>query len=159
MFISVDLPAPFSPSRQWISPGSMVRSMWSLAVNDPNFLVRPLISSFIAVPPRSHHRAEPGRRNAPAPALPTQCRALSVGSARRDGDRTVDDALLELVDLVLQVLRDLAVEVVVRSQAHTTVLQRAGEELVAERALERLLDRLGHRDVHALDHRGQQDVA
>ncbi len=50
MFISVDLPAPFSPSRQWISPGSMVRSMWSLAVNDPNFLVRPLISSFIAVP-------------------------------------------------------------------------------------------------------------
>ena len=50
MFISVDLPAPFSPSRQWISPGSMVRSMWSLAVNDPNLLVRPLISSFIAAP-------------------------------------------------------------------------------------------------------------
>src|SRR3982751_2427971 len=66
MFISVDLPAPFSPSRQWISPGSIVRSMWSLAVNDPNFLVRPLISSFIAVPPRSHHRAaEPGRGKAP----------------------------------------------------------------------------------------------
>ena len=47
MFISVDLPAPFSPSRQWISPGSIVRSMWSLAVNEPNRLVRPLISSFI----------------------------------------------------------------------------------------------------------------
>ena len=26
-FISVDLPAPFSPSRQWISPGRMSRSM------------------------------------------------------------------------------------------------------------------------------------
>ncbi len=27
MFINVLLPAPFSPSRQWISPGSMTRSM------------------------------------------------------------------------------------------------------------------------------------
>ena len=35
MFISVDLPAPFSPSRQWIWPGSTVRSILSLAVNVP----------------------------------------------------------------------------------------------------------------------------
>ena len=44
MFISVDLPAPFSPSRQWISPGSTVRSMASLAVKPPNRFVRPRIS-------------------------------------------------------------------------------------------------------------------
>ena len=41
MFISVDLPAPFSPSRQWIWPGSTVRSIWSLAVNVPKRLVSP----------------------------------------------------------------------------------------------------------------------
>ena len=37
----VDLPAPFSPSRQWIRPGTMSRSMWSLAVRVPNRLVTP----------------------------------------------------------------------------------------------------------------------
>src|SRR3954449_8696160 len=41
MFISVLLPAPFSPSRQWISPGSITRSMWSLATSEPKLLVRP----------------------------------------------------------------------------------------------------------------------
>ena len=40
-FISVDLPAPFSPSRQWISPGRMSRSMWSLATREPKRLVIP----------------------------------------------------------------------------------------------------------------------
>ena len=49
MFISVDLPAPFSPRRQWISPGSIVRSMWSFAVNVPNLFVSPRISSFIVL--------------------------------------------------------------------------------------------------------------
>ena len=38
----------FSPNRAWISPGSMVRSMWSLATNDPNTLVIPRSSSFTA---------------------------------------------------------------------------------------------------------------
>src|SRR5664279_2509037 len=45
MFISVDLPAPFSPSRQWISPCSIVSVMSSLATKEPNLLVRPRISS------------------------------------------------------------------------------------------------------------------
>src|SRR5262245_48220879 len=34
IFISVDLPAPFSPSTAWISPGRTVRSMPSLATTD-----------------------------------------------------------------------------------------------------------------------------
>ena len=51
MFISVDLPAPFSPSRAWIWPGSTVRSMWSLATRAPNRLVMPLSSSLTVRPP------------------------------------------------------------------------------------------------------------
>jgi hypothetical protein len=31
IFIRVDLPAPFSPTRAWISPSATSRSMWSLA--------------------------------------------------------------------------------------------------------------------------------
>ena len=48
MFIRVDLPAPFSPNRQWISPGSTVRSMAEFAATDPNVLVMPRSSSRIA---------------------------------------------------------------------------------------------------------------
>src|SRR6266496_341524 len=41
IFISVDLPAPFSPSTAWISPGNTVRSMASLATTDGYILVMP----------------------------------------------------------------------------------------------------------------------
>src|SRR5215211_4465525 len=44
MFIRVDLPAPFSPRRAWISPGRTSRSMWSLARTPGNRLVMPRIS-------------------------------------------------------------------------------------------------------------------
>src|SRR3954452_20294998 len=44
--MSVLFPAPFSPSRQWICPGSMTRSMWSLATSEPKRLVMPRSSSF-----------------------------------------------------------------------------------------------------------------
>ena len=44
-FIRVDLPAPFSPSRACTSPGSTVRSMWSLATRSPKRLVMPRSSS------------------------------------------------------------------------------------------------------------------
>src|SRR6476620_11740739 len=42
------LPAPFSPRSAWISPGSTVRSMWSLATRPPNLFVMPRSSSFTA---------------------------------------------------------------------------------------------------------------
>ena len=51
VFISVDFPAPFSPSRQWISPGSMTRSIESFAVKVPNRLVIPCSSSRTLLPP------------------------------------------------------------------------------------------------------------
>ena len=39
--ISVDLPAPFSPTRPWISPGSTARSTPPSAATPPNRLARP----------------------------------------------------------------------------------------------------------------------
>src|SRR5262245_52825283 len=45
IFISVDLPAPFSPSTAWISPGRTVRSMPSLATTDGYTLRMPRSSS------------------------------------------------------------------------------------------------------------------
>src|SRR4051794_18502638 len=41
MFIRVDLPAPFSPSKAWTSPLSTSRSMWSFARTPGNCLVIP----------------------------------------------------------------------------------------------------------------------
>jgi hypothetical protein len=43
-FISVDLPAPFSPSRQWTSPRRSVRSIASLASTPGKRLVTPRAS-------------------------------------------------------------------------------------------------------------------
>ncbi len=45
--MSVDLPAPFSPSRAWMCPSSIVKLIESLAVRGPNLFVIPRSSSFI----------------------------------------------------------------------------------------------------------------
>ena len=37
--MSVDLPAPFSPRKAWISPGKSVNEMWSFAKTPGNCLV------------------------------------------------------------------------------------------------------------------------
>ena len=93
-FIRVDLPAPFSPRRQWISPGSTTRSMWSLATRLPNRLVIPRSSSFmlqILVSGRARARGGTTNGEAGRPASPSALRVLAreVGL---DGDRSVDDA-------------------------------------------------------------------
>src|ERR671911_759781 len=59
--MSVDLPAPFSPRRQWISPGSTVREMESLATTVPKRLVMPRRTSLMA----SHPRGRDGARVSP----------------------------------------------------------------------------------------------
>src|SRR5438046_3966146 len=102
MFMSVVLPAPFSPSSAWISPSSTTRSTWSLATTPRNRLVIPSSSSFRAPYPRV-------------------CSGLVVLGV--DRDRSVLDALLDGVDLGLQVGRHLALEVVVRRDSHAAVLQ------------------------------------
>src|SRR5438094_212584 len=45
MFISVLLPAPFSPSRAWISPDSSSKSTWSFATTPGNALTIPLAAT------------------------------------------------------------------------------------------------------------------
>src|SRR6266542_25853 len=45
MFISVDFPAPFSPSSACTSPGRMSKSTWSFASTPGKRLVMPVIAS------------------------------------------------------------------------------------------------------------------
>src|SRR6266550_9595973 len=45
MFISVLFPAPFSPSRAWISPDSSSKATWSFATTPGNALTIPLAST------------------------------------------------------------------------------------------------------------------
>src|ERR1700761_8372119 len=131
MFIRVDLPAPFSPSRAWMVPGAMERSMWSLATRLPKRFVMPC-SSRSTRPPHPLY----GTGNAEfRPGTPVASRAgnssisLFVRRLRRalrghlDGAR--DDALLDRLQLGLQARRNLAGEVVERRQRHPAVLQRA----------------------------------
>ncbi len=51
MFISVVLPAPFSPSKAWMVPVLTDRSMWSLATRLPKRFVMPCSSRFTRLPP------------------------------------------------------------------------------------------------------------
>src|SRR5436190_20090113 len=107
MFMRVVSPAPFSPSSAWISPGLTVRSTRSFAKTPGNRLVTPLSSSFTSAPGRAR---EGGR----APARPPpRCRSCRRVVGRVDRDRPVDDALLQLFDLGLQRIWDLALPVVV----------------------------------------------
>src|SRR4051812_4835086 len=83
MFIRVDLPAPFSPSRAWISPRRSSKSMASLATSAPNRLV---------IPRSSSASASPGIGSGPS---------FQLLDLRRDvRDVARDDLLLDLFGLV-----------------------------------------------------------
>src|SRR5215207_10500792 len=145
----VDLPAPFSPRRAWISPASTVRSMWSLATKLPNRFVIPRSSSFMSpILVREQHplvglrecgsgrmpllrccakraAGHPIRRSGrPASAdLPDQCASSLAGEVGLDLDVARDDRGLELVELALQLGRDLRLVVVERRDADALVLE------------------------------------
>src|SRR5680860_51872 len=159
-FISVLLPAPFSPSRQWISPGSTTRSMWSLATSEPNRFVTPRSSSFTAsvpshpVPPARSPTGRgrgAGRGRRPSPILPCcdsglgRCRGLHDDVAR-------DDALPQRVDLGLEVVRHGVLEVVIRRDADALVLQGPHVRVAAELTVDRRDGRVGDGDVDLLEH-------
>src|SRR2546421_9792839 len=128
MFMRVDLLAPFSPSRAWISPGSTTRSMWSLATRSPKCLVMPRSSSLSASspvnrrsavrPPADHDRQTAGAAGFPDDLTGTGEVALLGLRGRGHLHGTADDVLLQLVQLALQVGRHLGVEVVERSQLY-----------------------------------------
>src|SRR3546814_5255173 len=69
IFTRVDLPAPFSPSRAWISPGATAKSMRSLASTPGKRLLMPLASrrgasGWGTVMPRPHGARQPLRAGA-----------------------------------------------------------------------------------------------
>src|SRR5258706_14316364 len=68
MFIKVDLPAPFSPSKAWTSPGRTSRSMASLATRPGNSLVIPTSSTFGPAAPAD---CAAGAAKATGPAIPS----------------------------------------------------------------------------------------
>src|SRR5215469_4061665 len=126
-FISVVLPAPFSPSRARISPGWTTRSMWSLATRLPKRFVIPRNSSFTG----SHPPADSGQCPRPLPGtltsltvtswlLPWLHRALGL---RRD--LTGDDRRLDRPELGLELRGDLGRPEVVRRQHGPAVGERA----------------------------------
>src|SRR5688572_6660005 len=94
-FISVDLPAPFSPTSACTSPRRIWRSTASSASSDPNRLVIPCISTAGA-----------------GPAAATWSFIDGVGGRRRSfelavgDDLAADDAGLDLLELSHDVLRD-----------------------------------------------------
>src|SRR5699024_608398 len=156
-FIRVDLPAPFSPSSEWISPGSTTRSMASLATKVPKVFVIPRSSSFTAF-------ASVGAGRAAGPArFGTWCAVPARGQGPRTGQRgsgalrgglrlddhvAADDLLLEGLQLLGELRGDLVLEVVVRGQAHAAVLERAHVRGAVELALggagDDVLDAHGH---------------
>src|SRR5215469_4751443 len=162
-FISVVLPAPFSPSSARISPGCTTRSMPSLATRPPKRLVMPRSSSFTRPPPsRTPQTAlrPAGRLGHKAADRLTQY-LLSV----RDLDRALREWLnlaaldlrLERVQLGLQRGRD--VELVERSKHRAAVGQRADIGAALERATLRGQDRACDRRRDALLHAGDEVLA
>src|SRR3954463_7493996 len=134
MFISVDLPAPFSPSSACTSPLRRSRSTWSFATMPGNRFVMPRISRTVEA----------------STARDSMAVALQGGG---DLHVPVDDLLLELVHLVDELLRNGRVDLADR---HAAVLQV--EEQVAaapELVLGDLLGRLEDAVVDALDAGGE----
>src|SRR5215469_9847553 len=126
-FISVVLPAPFSPSRARISPGWTTRSMPSLATRLPKRFVMPRNSSFTG----SHPPADSGQRPRPQPGTLTSLTVTSClvpwlhGALGGGNDLAANDVLLHRVELALKRRGDLARPVVERRQYGPAVLERA----------------------------------
>src|SRR6478736_5152499 len=124
--MSVDLPAPFSPRRAWISPGWTTRSMWSFATRDPKRFVIPRSSSFICAPyiccrPRRHPCGGGGEERGRVESS-TRPRSAVPAALRRAGrghlEVARDDLLLEGGELIEQALRQLRLERAEARQAH-----------------------------------------
>src|SRR5215469_3324747 len=126
-FISVVLPAPFSPSRARISPGWTTRSIWSLATRLPKRFVIPRNSSFTGSHPPADSGQCPRRLAGTLTSLtvtswlvPWLHRALGGGD-----DLAADDRRLDRSELALELRGDLASKEVVRRQHGPAVGERA----------------------------------
>src|SRR3712207_1731334 len=140
MFISVDLPAPFSPRSAWISPRRSCRSTPSLAVTAPKRLTMPRSSAASSAGPSAG-----GVGGATRPSLLKRARDFHLAGR---------DLLLDIFDLLL-VLMSVGGYLAEAAAAALDV-----EDAVAAR-LERVvlhgLDRVEDRRVDAL-HGAGEDV-
>src|SRR5579859_4589862 len=156
MFISVVLPAPFSPSRARISPWLRVRSMWSLASTPGKRLVTPCSSRMGGISAASKAQGRSFR----TPLRVTHWLGLGTLGDGRHVDLAGHQVSLERVQLALRAGRDQAGVVVIGRQAHAVVGQGGvigGAAL--ERAVGRGLDDGFHGHVHVLQDAGQQHRA
>src|SRR6476661_8217909 len=96
--ISVDLPAPFSPSRQCTSPARIARWMSSLATTPGNTLVMPISSTAGASAPAVESACSCLSDATGPDRLLHQCRDRLLVGRQRHLDRTVDDPLAGLLD-------------------------------------------------------------
>src|SRR2546430_1200316 len=127
MFISVDLPAPFSPSSACTSPRRTSNETSSLATTPGNSLRIPCISRTRSSATRSHptKKREEGR-----PGSPPSCRAV-LRKHCRNLELVMDDLRLELLhqlDPRRMLLRDLRGDL---AHAHTVVTQVEAAVLAA----------------------------
>src|SRR2546423_3304217 len=153
MLISVDLPAPFSPSRACTSPRRRSKSMWSLASTPGNCFVIPRSSRTGASSTgRLNNRAGPKARSA------EPLRQVLADRQRRL-DLALDDLCLQRGDLLQPRLLEVGPRAVL-AQADATVLQVEDQVAAALVALARLraLDGEEDADIHPL-HRTGEDVA
>src|SRR5437870_5569203 len=98
--MSVDFPAPFSPTMAWTSAGMTTRWTSSLARTPGNRLLIPSSSAAGAVSDIAPSH-EGGVRGPPAPDPSS---AFDPPLRARDGDLSVDDPLLQGVQLALDVV-------------------------------------------------------
>src|SRR5439155_20117630 len=144
--IRVDFPAPFSPSRAWISPARRSRYTESLARTPGNRLVIPFI-------------ATSGARS--SPASPLRASAVVIGLPRLaprlggDGDGAGDYLLLEVVELRLDVRGE---QRAARGVVDPVLGQAEHPGPVGELPLGGFLDHGVDRVVHVLHHRGQDPL-
>src|SRR3954452_8744568 len=144
MFISVDLPAPFSPSSACTSPSSRSRSMWSFATIPGNRFVTPRSSRTGGAATGRESRGAGRRRPAPSrvPLLDRLRDALDRARLQRHellGDGAADrgrDARAPLADPDAVVLRR---EDRVEAPAERAAGLRARRDRVVDRDVDLLL--------------------
>src|SRR4051812_44070779 len=165
-FMRVVLPAPFSPSRAWISPGSTVRLTSRLAITPGKRFVIPRSSSFIGPEPPSAIRCAGAGNRTRSAARGARRRPLGHRWKRRvdlrgcvvvsDLHLAGDDLRLQIGELRLGGVRDLGVEVVEGAEVHAAVGERADEHRLGRRLVEAALDGRRDADVDLLEDRGQR---
>src|SRR5581483_10119190 len=156
MFISVDFPAPFSPSRAWTSPARRSKSTWSSAtMPGKRFVmprssrtVSPLTGAIVGRKPAWSAGNRRGRnRPPPSPSSVVSAPLLQEARERRPGshrhlDLARDDLRLERVHLRDERLRHARVDL---ADADAVVLQveqqvAAALELAGLRLLHGVVD-------------------